>query len=87
MKDITVEEILAAIEADEICGYYQPKYDATTGELTSAEILARWIKPDGEVVSPADFIPQLELSDAINKLDWHMARKACRMRSRSLTRP
>ncbi len=43
---------LAAMERREIKVYYQPKYDATTNRLKSAEALARWIKQDGSVVLP-----------------------------------
>ena len=78
MGSIQKEEILNAMEKSEICGYYQPKYDATTGKLVSAEILARWIKSDGTVVPPFEFVPVMEESDDINALDWYMADEACR---------
>lgn len=78
MKTLSLEEILDAIKRREFCGYYQPKYHASTEKLASAEILARWVRPNGEVVSPADFVPILEASDAVNELDWLMAEEACR---------
>ena len=40
--------------------YYQPKYDATTNRLKSAEALARWVRKDGSVVLPEMFLPSLE---------------------------
>ena len=78
MNATSCQEIMDAMERHEICGYYQPKYDATTGKLAGAEILARWIKPDGSLLLPQCFVPILETSESINTLDWLMAEEACR---------
>ena len=78
MNATSCQEIMDAMERHEICGYYQPKYDATTGKLAGAEILARWIKPDGSLLLPQCFVPVLETCEAINTLDWLMAEEACR---------
>ena len=78
MNATSCQEILDAMARHEICGYYQPKYDATTGKLAGAEILARWIKPDGSLILPQYFVPVLETSESINTLDWLMAEEACR---------
>ncbi len=51
-----------AISAGEIKPYYQPVMDITTGKLYGCEVLARWVKPDGEVISPAAFIEYAEVS-------------------------
>ena len=69
MNATSCQEILDAMARHEICGYYQPKYDATTGKLAGAEILARWIKPDGSLLLPQFFVPVLETSESINTLD------------------
>lgn len=47
----------------------QPKVNMTTNELVGAEALIRWKKPDGENVSPADFIPIAEASGLMGKID------------------
>ena len=73
----TVPEILNAINEGEIRAYYQPQYDALTNKLRGAEALARWVKPDGALVSPGEFVPVLEESSAITELDWHICRQAC----------
>ncbi|HAG69031.1 MAG TPA: hypothetical protein DCL38_03560 [Lachnospiraceae bacterium] len=44
MDKIELREIINAIEDHQIQGYYQPKYNATTGRLVSAEILSRWYR-------------------------------------------
>ena len=73
-----VEEIKKAIEKHELCAYYQPQYDAMTDRLVSAEALVRWIKGDGHIVPPMDFIPQLEETDAVTMVDWYMAEEVCK---------
>ena len=70
-------DVLAAMERREIKVYYQPKYDATTNRLKSAEALARWIKQDGSVVLPELFLTSMEQSDAITVLDWYMVEEVC----------
>lgn len=77
MNAMPLEEIMDAMERREICGYYQPKYDATTGKLMGAEILARWVRPDGSLILPDGFVPVLETSESINALDWLMVEEAC----------
>jgi EAL domain-containing protein (putative c-di-GMP-specific phosphodiesterase class I) len=67
----------SAISNDSIVAYYQPKYDALTRKITGAEALARWFDTDGTVISPASFIPLLEKSSLITKLDWHILNKVC----------
>ncbi|GGI06610.1 putative bifunctional diguanylate cyclase/phosphodiesterase [Egicoccus halophilus] len=39
---------------------YQPKLDLRTGRVASLEALARWTRPDGETVSPGEFVPLAE---------------------------
>ncbi len=74
---ITVQDVLQAIARGEIKAYYQPQYDVLTNKMKSVEALARWIKPDGTVISPGAFVPMLEQTDAICQLDWYMLREAC----------
>ena len=70
-------DVLAAMERREIKVYYQPKYDATTNRLKSAEALARWVRKDGSVVLPELFLASMEQSDAITLLDWYMVEEVC----------
>ena len=69
--------IESAIEQGELQAYYQPKYDATTSRLKSAEALVRWIKQDGTMVLPGLFLPELEKSGAILTVDWHILDRVC----------
>jgi sensor c-di-GMP phosphodiesterase-like protein len=54
-----------AVAASEFVPYYQPVVDIRTGRLRGAEVLARWIKPDGSVVLPSAFIPLAESTGLI----------------------
>ena len=53
-----------AIKNEEFVVLYQPILDATTLRLTGFEALLRW-RSDGELVSPAGFLPYLEKSGSI----------------------
>jgi len=56
---------------------YQPQVDLATGTITGAEALVRLRTKDGTVLSPAEFIPIAEDTEAILRLgDW-VLRKAC----------
>ncbi len=66
-------EYETAIQDEEFKVYYQPVVEAATGNLVSAEALVRWVHPQRGMVSPAAFIPALESSGQISKLDWYVA--------------
>jgi diguanylate cyclase (GGDEF)-like protein/PAS domain S-box-containing protein len=54
-----------AVEKGEIFLHYQPKYDLSTRQLVGVEALMRWRGPDGNLVSPAKFVPVLEQTGLI----------------------
>jgi len=73
MKEIAVLHMLEeAIDNSEFRMYLQPKFSLATGDLVGAEALSRWEKANGEIVTPADFIPPLEKSGKIVQLDFYM---------------
>lgn len=49
--------------------WFQPQYSAATGEMVGAEVLCRWIREDGTIISPAVFIPIAEKNGFIRMLD------------------
>ncbi len=53
--------------------YYQPLIRSANGRVCDEEALARWIDPVRGFMSPADFIPILEDSRLIYKLDLYVA--------------
>jgi sensor c-di-GMP phosphodiesterase-like protein len=70
------EELRRAIRAGEIVPFYQPTVDTKNGRVRGAEVLARWRKPDGTIISPANFIPLAEQSDLIFELTNALMRQA-----------
>lgn len=62
-----------AMERQEFQVYYQPIYEAKTGKIAAAEALVRWIPEPGRMVSPGRFIPILEKSGHITRLDFFVA--------------
>ena len=60
-----------------IRAWFQPVFRSLTQQIMGAEALARWFDPDGNMLSPADFIPQLEQGGLIFELDMEILRQAC----------
>lgn len=67
----------SALENGEFTAYYQPQYDADTKRIVGAEALVRWVRPEGEIISPGDFIPLFEKNGFISELDRYMFRAVC----------
>ncbi len=61
-------ELRRMLQRGELTLFYQPKVDARTGKLHGCEALARWIRPDGSMVSPGEFIPIAEQTGLILNL-------------------
>ncbi len=72
-----ITELRDAIEAGEFVPYYQPVVDIRSGKLLGAEVLLRWRKPDGTLVSPGSFIPLAESSGLIVELTLDLMRRVC----------
>lgn len=56
---------------------YQPKLCAQTREVVGVEALARWRMPDGQAVSPGEFIPVAERTGLISALGDCMLERIC----------
>ncbi|CAM3174903.1 Diguanylate cyclase/phosphodiesterase (GGDEF & EAL domains) with PAS/PAC sensor(S) [Deinococcus saxicola] len=57
--------------------HYQPQFDLESGEVRCLEALLRWFPADGEVVSPARFIPAAEASGLIISIGQWVLDIAC----------
>ncbi|MBQ3105449.1 MAG: EAL domain-containing protein [Lachnospiraceae bacterium] len=78
-----INEMEHALNHSQFTVFYQPQFDAETKKPCGAEALVRWIKPDGSMVSPGDFIPVFEKNGFIIQLDmfvWEMVCKYLRKR-------
>ena len=76
-------ELRHALERNEIVPYYQPIVEISTQKIAGFETLVRWIKSDGKIINPDEFIPLAEElgliidigayvmnSAAVQTLDW-----------------
>ena len=45
-----------AIDDGEIVAFFQPEIDASSGQIVGAELLARWVRRDGQVTSAQEFM-------------------------------
>ncbi|WP_208983695.1 EAL domain-containing protein [Pannonibacter carbonis] len=59
------DEFIAAIKRKEFIPYYQPVMDIETGRLRGCEVLMRWRRLDGTMVSPGQFMPYAETTGHI----------------------
>lgn len=59
-----------AVLNDEFQVYLQPKFLIRDWKVYGAEALVRWCQADGSVISPARFIPSLEVTGQIIELDF-----------------
>ena len=76
-RKMITERLDYAIESGEIKVFYQPIVRTLTGQLCGFEALARWISPEFGFLSPGSFIPALEQSRRIHKLDSCVIRQIC----------
>ena len=67
-----------AIAEGRVRAYYMPIVRSSSGLVCEEEALARWIDPDRGMLSPADFIPVLEETELIHKLDLHIVDEVIR---------
>ncbi|RZI37771.1 EAL domain-containing protein, partial [Herbaspirillum sp. HC18] len=56
--------------------FYQPTFDLRSGAVHGCEVLARWIRADGSVIPPAQFIPLAETSGRIEAMTWQILETA-----------
>lgn len=81
-KQMTLHQVRAefdnAIQEKQFVAYFQPQYNHSTGMMIGAEALARWIHPERGMVSPGIFIPALEESKDIVKLDFYIFEYTCK---------
>lgn len=74
--ELKIESIMEeALYQEEFKPFFQPKYSTDGEEIVGAEALVRWIRPDGSMVYPNDFIPLFEKNGFILQLDYYMYRK------------
>jgi len=75
--DAIESEMDKSLKKGEFKVFVQPKWDIIKEEVIGAEALVRWIKNDGSMVYPSDFIPIFESNGFIENLDFYMLEQLC----------
>ncbi len=65
-----------AITGNELVLHFQPIVEVPSRHLRGVEALVRWKQPDRGLVSPMEFIPEVEASGLIGKLTLWVLREA-----------
>jgi diguanylate cyclase (GGDEF)-like protein len=84
LRDKRVEnDIVDALEHDNIIPFIQPKVDMVTGKIVGGEALARW-RFDQEIISPAQFIPVIERNGLVIDVDFRICEQVVQYQKRVL---
>ena len=81
-RDYVLNHFDEAIEKGWIRPYYQAQVRTLTGNICGSEALARWVDPERGILSPAVFVPVLEETHRIVKLDLFIVRCVCQIAKR-----
>lgn len=73
-----IAEFDDAIDNREFVVYFQPKIAFQGEELIGMEALVRWQKPDGTFLPPDSFIPLMEKTGTVVKLDFYVYEESCK---------
>lgn len=67
-----IGEFFEALYRDDFQMYLQPKFVLGERTVYGAEALARWKRPDGQILAPVGFIDSLEKIGYITELDFYI---------------
>ena len=70
-----MSEFENALECGQFCMYLQPQVH-DDGKINSAEALVRWAHPTNGLIPPGKYIPILEKTGLVHKLDMYIWEKA-----------
>ncbi len=73
----TPERIKNLMRDNRFVIWFQPRFSAVTNEMCGSEAFIRFFGEDGMIVSPMDFIPEMEENDTIHLLDLYVFRRVC----------
>jgi len=73
-----LQDLRTAIDKNQFCLVYQPKFAAPDGRVLGAEALLRWQHPTDGLVSPGEFIILAEQSGLIIQIGQWVLDEACR---------
>ena len=79
-----VSHMTEALKNHEFKAFLQPKIDMVTGKVVGAEALVRWVKPDGSMIAPGDFIPIFEENGFVTQIDFEILRQVLVMQEKRM---
>ena len=74
---ILENDLQRALELQEFILFYQPIIELQTQKLVGFEALVRWRHPERGMVSPAEFIPSMEMTGLIVPVGMLVFKQAC----------
>jgi len=77
-QDDFLSNLASAINQQELCLHYQPRYDVNSGEANTIEALVRWQKPNVGLLYPEAFIEAAEKTSLIFQLDLWVFEQCCK---------
>lgn len=76
------KQLRLALENDEFILHYQPQLNLLTNKLEGVEALVRWQHPDKGLLSPCEFLSEVEALGMHNEFDSYILDKACQASER-----
>ena len=70
-------DLKKAIDNSEMTLYYQPRVDANSNQIISAEALIRWNHPEWGLISPFEFLAIAEENGLIREIDDWVLNEVC----------
>lgn len=71
-----------SIKNEDISVWLQPQYSFESNCIIAAEALCRWVHPELGFISPGEFVPVLEDSGQIYRLDQYIWEKVCSLQKK-----
>jgi len=72
------EQLIVALEQQQLCVFYQPIVDIETNKIAKFEALVRWHDGQGGYISPVEFIPIAQEFGLISQVGNFVLERACR---------
>ena len=78
-QQLLLGELERALDNHEFCFFLQPKCNSITRAIVGMEALVRWNHPTRGIVSPGEFVPLMEETGLITRLDLYLWEEVCQM--------